>query len=258
MESSEVPPANEGLSTFTCFSRLPPELREMIWECLISVQRYLRIEGRWGKPATIGPFSISEGMNLSRVCSESRKVFSCIIACQIAEDGDGTSINRHFSTVLMTILNAPSLEILSSVTTDIDCIAIPRHIRGEVQKLYLALKKRVAAGSRQIEVIYTGISCELWDQWRPSGNHLMTPLADFKTTTGDDALSGPGYGTKFVVLYNGSSGAERRFLHCEYIDYVYDQAAVELCSTWRRLAWKDGVAAPVIKPGFILLRDRLV
>ncbi|KAF5231920.1 hypothetical protein FANTH_13208 [Fusarium anthophilum] len=125
METSEMPPVNEALSTFTCFSRLPPELREMIWECLISVQRHLRIEGRWGNPARIVSFSISKGLYLSQVCSESRKVLSRVIGYQTAEYGDGTSVKRQFSIVLLTTLDAPSLEILASITADVDCIAVP-------------------------------------------------------------------------------------------------------------------------------------
>ncbi|KAF4946985.1 hypothetical protein FGADI_10750 [Fusarium gaditjirri] len=153
MESSEVSPANEGLPTFTCFWSLPLEIREMIWERLISVQRHLRIEGRFGNPpAKIGSFSVSRGLYLSQVCSESRQVLSRIIAYQAAADGDGASTNRHFGTVLMTEFDTPSLEILSSLTADIDCIAIPRPVGGELQQLHLALQKRVAAGSRQIHL----------------------------------------------------------------------------------------------------------
>ncbi|KAF5709402.1 hypothetical protein FMUND_10095 [Fusarium mundagurra] len=257
MEPSEIPPATEGLSKFTCFLRLPPELRVMIWECLISVQRHLRITGRFKKPATIGSFTISEGMYLSLVCCESRKVLSRIIAYQTAQDGDGTSLNRPFGTVLLTTRDAPSLELLSSITTDIDCIAIPRRrVRSEAQKLHLALHRalqnRVAAGGRQIKVIYTGISSELPDNYRPPRNHPMTPLADFEVTTDDDALSSSYPGIKFVVVYNGSSGT-KKFLNLEYSGSVYHEAAVELRSTWRRLTWKDEIATPVIKPGLILM-----
>ncbi|KAF5529103.1 hypothetical protein FPHYL_14268 [Fusarium phyllophilum] len=259
MEPSQMPLENEGLSTFTCFSRLPPELRQMIWECLISVRRYLRIRGRRGKPATVGSFSISEGMNLSRVCSESRKGLSRIIAHQTADNGDGTSLNRPFDTVLLTALDARSLKLLSSITTDIDCIAIPGwRFRDEILKLHLALQNRVAAGGRQIKVIYTGILSELPDDCRPPRNHLMTPLADFKITTDDDALSGSYPGNKFVVIYNESYGVENKFLDLEYSGDLYNKAAVELRPTWGRLTWKDEIATPVIKPGLILIGTTLL
>jgi hypothetical protein len=252
MEPFETPLENEGLSKFTFFSRLPPELRQMIWEYLISVQRYLRIRDRWGKPPTIGSFSISEGMNLSRVCSGSRKVLARIIAYR-------ASLNRPFGTLLLRTLDAPSLELLSSITTDIDCIAVPgSRFKDDIQKLHLALEKRVAAGGRQIKVIYTGIFYKLPDDYRPLRNHLMTPLADFKITTDDDALSGPYPGNKFVVVYNGSYGAENKFLDLEYSGCLHDKVAVELRPTWQRLAWKDKIAIPVIEPGLILIGTSLL
>ncbi|PNP79270.1 hypothetical protein FNYG_07346 [Fusarium nygamai] len=217
MEPSEIPPANEGLSKFTCFLRLPPELRAMIWECLISVQRHLRIEGRFGKPTTIGSFSISEGLYLSQVYSGSRKALSRVIAYQ--------TLNGHFSTVLLTTLDALSLEILSSLTADIDCIAIPRVTVGQLENLHLALKKRVAAGSRQIKVIYTGRRFYYPEQRRPPGNYLVTPPVDFKITAGLET--------------------ESRSLKSMF--WTYGQDPTELRSTWARLTSKDGIPAPVMK-----------
>ncbi|KAF5610735.1 uncharacterized protein FSUBG_2996 [Fusarium subglutinans] len=251
MEASEVPYANEGLPTFTCFSRLPLELREMISERRISVQRHLRIEGRWGKPATIGSFSISEGMDLSRVCSESRKVLSRIIAYQTAEDGDGASIKQQFSIVLLTILDTPSLEILASLKNDIYCIAVPRLAVGQLKKLHLSLKKRVAAGSRQIKVIYTGTRPYLQDQWqcRPPGNYLVKPLADFYVMA-DDAVSSLGCDKSFTVRTTEEE-KEFRFFNSPF--WSAYQSPKELCLTWMRLTSKDGVPAPVIRPSLITI-----
>ncbi|KAH7147953.1 hypothetical protein DER46DRAFT_629987 [Fusarium sp. MPI-SDFR-AT-0072] len=206
MDPSKVSSENGDLKTFTCFSRLPLEICEMIWECLISVQRHLRIEGRFGKLTKIGFFSISRGLFLSQVCSESRQVLSRITAHQTATDGDGASITRHFSTVLITTFDAPVLEILSSLETDVDYIAIPQPV-GELQKLHRTLQKRVAAGSRQIKSIY---------------NHPMTPPADFKVMTDDDDVSLPGFDCKKFFT------------------------AKELRSTWGRLTSKDEIAAPVL------------
>ncbi|EXK82391.1 hypothetical protein FOQG_13260 [Fusarium oxysporum f. sp. raphani 54005] len=228
----------------------------MIWECLISVQRLLRIEGRLGIQTKIGSFSISRGLFLSQVCSESRQVLSRIIAHQTATDGDGASINRHFSTVLITTFDSPVLKISSSLTTDIDCIAIPRPVGGELPKLQLALQKRVAASSRQMKSIYLGISSYLQDQYllRP-GNHPMTPSADFKAMTDDDDVSLPSLDYKnFFVTGNRSSRAENDFLLYIYSCWAYDQTAQELRSTWERLTSKDEIAAPVLKPALILTR----
>ncbi|KAF5531806.1 hypothetical protein FMEXI_12787 [Fusarium mexicanum] len=251
MEASEMPPANEALSTFTCFSRLPPELREMIWECLISVQRHLRIEGRWGNPARIVSFSISEGLYLSRVCSESRKVLSRIIAYHTAEDGDRASINLQFSIVLLTILDAPSLEILASLKNDIYCIAVPRLAVGQLKKLHLSLKKRVAAGSRQIKVIYTGTKPYLQDQWqcRPPGDYLVKPRSDFYIMA-DGAVSSLGRDKNFTVRTNEEETESRLFNSAFWSVY---QSPKELCSTWMRLTSKDGVPAPVIRPSLITI-----
>ena len=165
MDPSKVASANGVLQTFSCFSRLPLEIREMIWECMISVERHLRIEDRFGKPTKIRSFSISWGVILSQVCSESRQVLSRIIAHQTAADGDGALINRHFSTVLLTTFDAPLLEIFSSLITDVDYIAIPRPTRGELQKFHQALQSRVAAGSRQIKSIYVEISSCIQDHF---------------------------------------------------------------------------------------------
>ncbi|KAF4342476.1 hypothetical protein FBEOM_3562 [Fusarium beomiforme] len=43
MDPSEAPAANADLTTFTCFPRLPKEIRLMIWECLIPPTQDLRI-----------------------------------------------------------------------------------------------------------------------------------------------------------------------------------------------------------------------
>ncbi|KAF5657090.1 hypothetical protein FCIRC_13385 [Fusarium circinatum] len=249
METSEMPPANEALSTFTCFSRLPPELREMIWECLISVQRHLRIEGRWGNPARIVSFSISEGLYLSRVCSESRKVLSRIIGYQTAEDGDGTSVKRQFSIVLLTKLDAPSLEILASITADIDCIAVPGLAVGQVKKLYLALKKRVDAGGRQIKVIYPGKKSCVLQHPRPPGNYLVRPPADFSILT-EDPVSLPGLVKSFVVRTTEGEMEPQLFRD---VFWSHDQAPKELHSTWTRLTVKDKTPAPVMRPSVIFI-----
>ncbi|KAF5689963.1 hypothetical protein FDENT_4122 [Fusarium denticulatum] len=248
MEPSGIPPANEGLSTFTCFSRLPLEIREMIWECLISVQRYLRIEGRLAKPTTIESFSISEGLYLSRVCSESRKVIFRI-TYQTAEIGDGASINRHLDVVLLTILDAPSLEILSSLTTNINCIAIPHLYVQQVKKLHLALQKRVAAGGRLIKVVYTGRRHSLQELYRPPGIHLMTPPADFIIMTN--------YGVPFLGLTRDFSARlvvdetePQSFINATW---SYDRTPKELYKTWKSLTSKDGIPAPAIKPSIIFL-----
>ncbi|KAI7763691.1 hypothetical protein LZL87_011548 [Fusarium oxysporum] len=239
MDPSKVSSENGDLKTFTCFSRLPLEIREMIWECLISVQRHLRIEGRFGKLTKIGSFSISRGLFLSQVCSESRQVLSRITAHQTATDGDGASITRHFSTVLITTFDAPVLEILSSLETDVDYIAIPRPVGGELQKLHRTLQKRVAAGSRQIKSIYIGISSYLQDQYLPRPeNHPMTPPADFKVMTDDDDVSLPGFDCKkFFVTGNMSSRAETDFLF-----YIY--------SCWLKIRLQKSCA----RPGGDLLR----
>ncbi|KAF5599861.1 hypothetical protein FPANT_3007 [Fusarium pseudoanthophilum] len=218
MEPSQILPANEGLSTFTCFSRLPPEIRDMIWECLISVQRHLRIGGRFGKATTIESFSIPEGLHLSQVSSGSRKALSRVIAYQ--------TLNGHFSSVFLTTLDAPSLEILSSLKADIDCISIPAFTEGQLGKLHLALKKRVAAGGRQIKVIYTGIRIyRRPGKRRPPGNYLVAPHVDFKITAG---------------LETGNL-----FIKSLYWTYYQDLAALH--STWARLTSKDGIPAPVMK-----------
>ncbi|KAI1013775.1 hypothetical protein LB503_010589 [Fusarium chuoi] len=249
MEPSDIPLANEGLSTFTCFRRLPPEIREMVWKCLISVQRHLRIEGRFGDPTKIGSFSISEGFYLSKVCSESQGVLHRVIEYETAKDGDDASVDQHFGTVLLTTLDDPSLEILSSLTADIDCIAVRWPTgTGQVEELHAALHKRVAAGGRQIKAIYTGISSELRGELRHRRNHYMTPLADSEVMTKDDA-----------EIYRNS----RDFLfftrsRLEYYIYEsrgFERASKELRSIWERLPFKDGIAEPVIKPGFILVRE---
>ncbi|RKL33107.1 hypothetical protein BFJ72_g10123 [Fusarium proliferatum] len=248
VKPSEIPPTNEGLSTFACFPRLPPEIREMVWKCLIPVQRHLRIEGRFGEPTKIGSFSISEGFHLSQVCSESQKVLDRVIAYQTAKDGDDASVDEDFGTVLLTTLDKPSLEILSSLTANIDCIAVPWPARtGEVKEFHVALHKRVAAGGRQIKAIYTGRSSELGGQLRPPRNHYMTPLADFEVMTEDDAEIYPHSRDCFFVARSRS----------EYFIYTtrdYKKASEDLRSTWERLPSKDGTAEPTIKPGFILIR----
>ncbi|KAF5561732.1 hypothetical protein FNAPI_3561 [Fusarium napiforme] len=223
MEPSEIPPANEGLSTFKCFSRLPLEIREMIWECLISVQRHLRIEGRFGKATTIGSFSIPEGLYLSQVSSGSRKALSRVLAYQ--------TLNGNFSTVLLTTLDAPSLEILSSLTADIDCVAIPCLTVEQLEKLHLALKKRVAAGGRQIKVIYTGIGVHRPEKRRPPGNYLVAPPVDFRIRTVAALGLKPGF--------------------FEYMLWAYGEDPTELPSTWARLTSKDGIPAPVMKRSII-------
>ncbi|KAF4443111.1 hypothetical protein FACUT_1665 [Fusarium acutatum] len=253
MKPSEIQPANEGLSTSTCFSRLPLEIREMIWECLISVQRHLRIEGRFGKPAKIGSFSIPEGLYLSRICSESRNVLSRIIAYQAAEDGDGAPINRRFNTVLLTTVDAPSLETLSSLTTDIDHIAVPRLAVGQVEKLHLALQKRVAAGRRQIKVIYHGRKSYLQNQRRPPGNYLVTPPVDFYIMT-DDPVSFLGPDKRFIIRTTEGETDSHFF---NYALWHYDQYPKGLRSTWTRLTSKDGIPAPVMKPSIILIPSGL-
>ncbi|SCV50039.1 uncharacterized protein FFB14_11237 [Fusarium fujikuroi] len=248
MKPSDIPPANEGLSTFTRFPYLPPEIREMVWKCLIPVQRHLRIEGRFGEPTKIGSFSISEGFYLSKVCSESQKLLHRVIAYEAAKDGDDASNDEPFGTVLLTTLNNPSLEILSSLTADIDCIAVrwPAST-GEVEELHAALHKRVAAGGQQIKAIYTGISSELRGELRPPRNHYMTPLADFKVMTKDDA-----------EIYRNSRDflffTQSRLEYYIYESRDFERASKELRSTWERLPFKDGIAEPVIKPGFILIR----
>ncbi|KAF5620770.1 hypothetical protein F52700_11096 [Fusarium sp. NRRL 52700] len=255
MEPSEISHTNEDLLAFTFFERLPPELREMIWECLISVQRHLRIEGRLERTATIGSFSISEGLYLSQVCSESRKVLSRIIAREVAEDGNDTSTHRNFGTVLLTMLDEPSLEILSSLTTDIDYIAVPPPSNEEeVQELHLALQKRVAAGSRQIKVIYTGRPSEFDDQYRPPGNHPMTPPADFKILTGNDAVSYLGLDKNSLTRWDRLPEEETEPGIISYAWWSNDLAAEEMRSDREELTSEDGIAMPVIKQCFILTR----
>ncbi|EXL42159.1 hypothetical protein FOCG_15508 [Fusarium oxysporum f. sp. radicis-lycopersici 26381] len=252
MDPSKVASANGVLQTFSYFSRLPLEIREMIWECMISVERHLRIEDRFGKPTKIGSFSISWGVILSQVCSESRQVLSRIIAHQTAADGDGALINRHFSTVLLTTFDAPLLEIFSSLITDVDYIAIPRPTRGELQKLHQALQSRVAAGSRQIKSIYVEISSCIQDHFlRWSGNYPMTPPADFKVLTDDDNISLPCLKYKKLFLTGNRSSD---FLYFMYSCWAHDQTAKDLRSTWGGLTSKDEIAAPVLKQALILTR----
>ncbi|KAH7235052.1 uncharacterized protein BKA55DRAFT_579855 [Fusarium redolens] len=254
MDLSEKESANGDLQTFSCFSRLPLEIRHMIWECLISIQRHLRIEGRFGNPTKIVSISISQGSFLSQVCSESREVLSRISSYQAATDGDGASASRHVDTVLMTTLDAPVLEMFSVLATGVDCIAIPRPVGGQLQDLHLALQKRVAAGNRPVKAVYTAISTYLQDQWLPrQEDHPITSASDFKVIADDDEELLPDFDLGYFYVRGGRSFvAKLAFLSYLNGFWEHDRIAKELRSTWQGLASKDGITAPVLKPAMIL------